>query len=99
LAVLRNQHKFDEALQAYYETLKRDETYTKAYNNIATVYLLKAEFSLEAAINNFPDNHQFVSAARAKLNELRKISRMSLTDVTSPAANYKSVKVFYGSVQ
>lgn len=97
--VFANQHKFDEALQAYYETLKRDETYTKAYNNIATVYLLKAEFSLEAAINNFPDNHQAAVAARAKLNELRKISRMSLTDVASPAANYKSVKVFYGSAQ
>jgi len=94
-----NQHKFDEALQAYYETLRRDETYIKAYNNIATVYLLKAEFSLQAAINNFPDDHQSAIAGRAKLNELRKISRMSLTEVASPAANYKSVKVFYGSAQ
>lgn len=96
---LVKQNKFDEALKAYHETLKRDNSYSKAYNNIATVYLLKAELSLEAAVNSFPNKHKSVSSAKKKLNALRKISRMPLTDVQSPLANYKVIRVINGTVE
>jgi Flp pilus assembly protein TadD len=91
------QQRFDEALVAYEHALKRDPGYAKAYNNMATIYLLKAEFALEAAIAKLPPTDSGVAQARYKLEELRKLASIPLNETRSPLGSVGTLHLRFGS--
>jgi Flp pilus assembly protein TadD len=83
---LARQGRWQGAINAYTEALKRDPQLTKAYNNLATVYLLQAEYALEAGLASLRPEHRQHSPLVHKLEELRRIAHIPVQETPSPAA-------------
>ena len=60
----------NEAMYAYQQTLARDNTYAKAYHNLALLYLLQGQRTLEAGIKAALPNDPQLAANRALLAQL-----------------------------
>lgn len=83
---LAKQSRLDEAAQAYTSALQDDANKTKAYQNLAIIRLEQADTALSAALKTIPETDGNAAQIKHMLYQLKKISRVSLQNVTSPLA-------------
>lgn len=83
---LAKQLKFDDAAQAYQESLNYDGNKTKVYHNLAMIHLLQAESSLNAGLKTIPEKDGEAAQVKHMLLQLNKITRISLQDVSTPVS-------------
>lgn len=81
---LAKQKRLDEAAAAYQAALVRDVNMAKAYNNLAMVRLLQAEFALEATLAKEQANDKFAGSARKMLGMVQRITQTPVEDASSP---------------
>lgn len=74
---LVRQSRLDEAANAYRESLVRDITEAKTYNNLAMVRLLQAEAALESTVKYANKDDLFAAHARRMLIQIKNITRIS----------------------
>ena len=82
---LAKQYRFNDAESAYKESLARDANKTKVYHNLAMIHLLQAESSLADGLKTIPEQDGNAAQVKHMLWQLKKITRVSLQDVQSPA--------------
>lgn len=82
--VYGRQSRWDEAVDAYYEALRRDAGMAKAYHNLAVIHMLQAEAAFEAAVAKAPRDEAVIKQARRMLAEIRKITRIPVQNVKPP---------------
>lgn len=83
---LAHQGRFEAAIGAYREALTREPHLTKAYHNLATVYLLQAEQALVATRARLRPGDPGAGLIDHKLAALREATRAPLQETRSPAA-------------
>lgn len=81
---LAKQRRLDEAAFFYRESLARDAGLSRAYGNLAMVYLLLAESAIEAAIDKADGNYKFVVTAVKMQQAIRKITNIPVQEIESP---------------
>lgn len=84
---LAKQFRFDDAAQAYQESLVHDANKTKVYHNLAMIHLLQAENSLNAGLKTIPEKDGNAAQVKHMLLQLKKITRISLQEVPSPVSS------------
>jgi len=86
---LAKQLKFDDAAQAYRESLVHDANKTKVYQNLAMIHLLQAENSLNAGLKTIPEKDGNAAQVKHMLWQLKKITRVTLQEVASPVSSIR----------
>jgi tetratricopeptide (TPR) repeat protein len=83
---LAKQSRLDEAAQAYTSALNDDANKTKAYQNLAIIRLEQADAALKTALKTIPETEGNAAQIKHMLYQLKKVTRVSLQNVTSPLA-------------
>jgi tetratricopeptide (TPR) repeat protein len=83
---LAKQLQFEQAAAAYQESLARDASKTKVYNNLAMIRLLQAEAALSASLKTIPAHDGSSAQLKHMLWQLKKVTRVNLQEINSPVA-------------
>ena len=70
----------NEAMYAYQQTLARDSSNTKAYHNLALLYLLQSQRTLQAGIKAAAPNDPQLPASRKLLAQLTTLAASDISD-------------------
>lgn len=77
---LVQQHRLEEGAKAYVEALQRDPASAKAANNLATVYLMLAQESLEVALRNLPAGDSSTALLALRRQQIHQIAEIPVEE-------------------
>lgn len=82
---LAQQGLLDDSIAAYQKVIQLSPNHAKAYNNLATLYLLKAQDVLDHLKDNLrSDDHHGLYRVNRKNDLLKQLLTLPLSDVRSP---------------